>query len=112
MANAFLRDGRSGRAFAMGLLLLGALSIGGNPAVRADPDKKDEKKADAKKEAKPAELIQRTHHLATKDASAAEMVALIDSKLAAQWAENNITPSKVCTDYEFIRRVSLDLIGR
>src|SRR5262245_7783506 len=36
----------------------------------------------------------------------------INRLLAKAWTDNNIKPSARCTDYEFIRRVSLDLIGR
>src|SRR5262245_56876252 len=41
-----------------------------------------------------------------------EALRLINSKLAEQWKANKITPSARATDYEFIRRVSLDIIGR
>jgi len=36
----------------------------------------------------------------------------IDSYLQADWAANGITPAPMTTDYEFIRRVTLDLTGR
>lgn len=39
-------------------------------------------------------------------------VAEINKQIEAQWQANNITPSKLCSDLEFIRRASLDLIGR
>jgi hypothetical protein len=42
----------------------------------------------------------------------AEMVGLINKKLEATWAANKVVPSRYADDYEFIRRVSLDLIGR
>jgi hypothetical protein len=42
----------------------------------------------------------------------AEVVKLIDEKLEAGWQENKLTPSKPADDYEFIRRASLDIIGR
>src|SRR5262249_53907441 len=41
-----------------------------------------------------------------------EMVQIINEKLEAGWKENKLTPSPRCDDYEFIRRASLDLIGR
>jgi hypothetical protein len=49
-----------------------------------------------------------------KDASSdvVEVVGIINSKLEQGWKENKITPSQNCTDYEFIRRASLDIIGR
>ncbi len=36
----------------------------------------------------------------------------IDSYIVADWQANNITPAPLTTDWEFIRRVSLDLTGR
>jgi hypothetical protein len=45
-------------------------------------------------------------------ADTAEVVKLIDDSLKTTWEENKITPSARCDDYEFIRRASLDIIGR
>jgi len=42
----------------------------------------------------------------------AEMTKVINTKLEAGWAANKITPSHFCDDYDFIRRASLDVIGR
>lgn len=36
----------------------------------------------------------------------------IDSILAEEWKSKGITPAELCTDDEFLRRASLDLIGR
>src|SRR5581483_3622412 len=41
-----------------------------------------------------------------------EVIATINQKLAEGWKANKLTPSTRCTDYEFIRRASLDIIGR
>src|SRR5438309_3258477 len=41
-----------------------------------------------------------------------EQIAYINQQLEERWKENKITPSVRCSDYEFIRRASLDLIGR
>jgi hypothetical protein len=38
--------------------------------------------------------------------------ASIESILEEEWSERGIKPAEVCTDDEFLRRVSLDLIGR
>ncbi len=46
------------------------------------------------------------------DAAVADGVKLIDEGLKAAWDENKLTPSARCDDYEFIRRASLDVIGR
>jgi hypothetical protein len=42
----------------------------------------------------------------------AETVKLIDDALKAGWDESKITPAARCDDHEFIRRASLDIIGR
>src|SRR6185369_6797528 len=41
-----------------------------------------------------------------------EIKKIIDSGLEKGWKENKLTPSHICTDYEFIRRASIDIIGR
>jgi len=41
-----------------------------------------------------------------------EQIVLINETLANAWKENSITPAERCSDYEFIRRASLDIIGR
>lgn len=41
-----------------------------------------------------------------------EVVQLINTKIRESWTANKITPSARASDYEFARRVSLDLIGR
>ena len=41
-----------------------------------------------------------------------EVARLIDNALAASWKANKITPAVRCTDDEFLRRASLDIIGR
>lgn len=41
-----------------------------------------------------------------------EMAKLINDKLEAGWKANKILPSPFVDDYEFIRRASLDIVGR
>jgi hypothetical protein len=41
-----------------------------------------------------------------------EQVGFINETLEKSWKENKIVPSERCSDYEFIRRASLDIIGR
>lgn len=41
-----------------------------------------------------------------------EMIRLINEKIEKGWKDNKIQPSERCDDYEFIRRASLDIIGR
>jgi hypothetical protein len=42
----------------------------------------------------------------------AEQVLKINERLAEQWKANQLSPSPRCSDHEFIRRASLDIIGR
>jgi hypothetical protein len=59
-------------------------------------------------------LVQAQNDPAARSGSAGvgEGIKLIDEKLAEAWTENKVKPSDRCTDYEFIRRASLDIIGR
>jgi hypothetical protein len=41
-----------------------------------------------------------------------EVARSINARLEAGWKQNKITPSRYADDYEFIRRASLDVIGR
>jgi Protein of unknown function (DUF1549)/Protein of unknown function (DUF1553) len=91
MAHASLRGSRLGRtlALAAALAVVGGLTLAlPQPApVRADAPK-------------PA------------TSSTGETVQFINDQLEASWKDNKITPSAHCDDYEFIRRASLDIIGR
>lgn len=42
----------------------------------------------------------------------AETIRILNEKLAQGWKANKLAPSARCSDHEFIRRASLDLIGR
>src|SRR5262245_48692325 len=44
--------------------------------------------------------------------SGQEQIGYINELLEKGWKDNKITPSDRCTDHEFIRRASLDIIGR
>ncbi len=43
---------------------------------------------------------------------AKSLAARIDAVLAARWAESKVRPAAIADDGEFLRRVSLDLIGK
>jgi hypothetical protein len=86
MAQTLLRRPRPGRALALASFLTLGLLL--TPAGRAAP--KDGSEANG----------------------VAEGVKLIDEGIKAAWAENKITPAPRCDDYEFIRRATLDVIGR
>src|SRR6516165_9552198 len=85
-------------SFASALLLAFVLPVAGSVGF-ADDTKP------APTETKP------TPALAAKSANA-EYVRLINEKLAEKWQANKLTPSARCSDHEFIRRASLDIIGR
>jgi hypothetical protein len=85
-----------------GLLIVGSLLacglwVEGSTAA----DQKSPKPAEHSKPAPPP----------SKSATA-EYTRLINEKLAEKWQANKLTPAAPCTDYEFIRRASLDIIGR
>ena len=50
---------------------------------------------------------------AAKSATGAQtLIARIDAVLAARWAEAKVRPAPIADDGEFLRRASLDLIGK
>jgi hypothetical protein len=71
-----------------------------------DPPKGDPAKVDEPKKTVP------TRPPVAGGPGASEQVRYINELLEAQWKENKITPSTRASDYEFIRRVSLDIVGR
>ncbi len=74
------------------------------PMALAQP-KKSEKPTPAAPEVKTVDSL-------VNSGGVAEQVGYINEMLAKSWKENKITPAQRCTDYEFIRRASLDIIGR
>jgi len=105
------------------MMLLGGFIIAGlviatspeSPAqAKKDPKDKTDTKAEKKeKKGKPAP----TTFPARKDGidpaqGGVQHVTMIDDALKAGWKANSTYPSDRCTDYEFIRRASLDIIGR
>ncbi|MDB5339673.1 MAG: hypothetical protein JWN70_5292 [Planctomycetaceae bacterium] len=84
------------------------------------PAKKAEKPAESKegesKEAAPAEAAAKPIQLKEPystgaSGSIAETVAFINEKVRLGWTENNIEPSAVAEDGEWLRRVYLDIVG-
>jgi hypothetical protein len=69
--------------------------------------KKAEGKADPKKKAE-VKFIDRL----VPTVGGLEQITAINEEIRKKWEENKLTPAPRCTDYEFIRRASLDLIGR
>jgi Protein of unknown function (DUF1549)/Protein of unknown function (DUF1553) len=107
---AWQRGGMIALLLSMGLLL-SAASAGRSddaPKAKADDKAKDEraKSDDKKPEAPPAEPVvgpPSGGHAATD---------LINKELVKFWAANKVKPSRPASDYEFVRRVYLDVIGR
>jgi len=77
-------------------------------------DAQPPKKEPAKKEAVPVKTGRAKLNLtiASKDADVSDTAKIINASLEAEWKKNKITPSGFIDDHEFIRRASLDIIGR
>jgi len=89
------------------------------PASSGQAKKKDSKEAKAPKEKKdaldPAVLDKAIDNRPTDKLSnkiGAEQVKFINDQIEKLWRENKVLPAPRCNDYEFIRRASLDLVGR
>jgi hypothetical protein len=84
-----------------GLLMLSGLIVGNLPGQT-----KGKKPAVEKKEPK----VVVTDRMVTE--SGVEQVKYVNKEIEKVWDENKIKPSDRCGDFEFIRRASLDIIGR
>src|SRR5438105_3377516 len=88
------------------------------PSTFARDDKKDTaKKPEATKDAPKKEEQRKPEPLRFllapgSEPRLAQTIQMVDKKLEAAWQEKHLTPSKFCDDHEFIRRASLDIIGR
>ena len=113
MAHAVERGWRPGRAAA----LVAALVLATGVLVHTSPAQSP-KKAPIKKDAKPRETRPagpRTKAItlpANVSNDVRDLVGVINTQLAVAWKENKLTPSRNADDYEFIRRASLDIVGR
>jgi hypothetical protein len=98
----------------LGALLLGGLLVALTPAGGAarDPESKDPpaKETPEKKTTSTAPFKYVPHSKVTSDVP--EMVKTINEKVEAEWKKNKIVPAAYVDDYEFIRRATLDIIGR
>jgi hypothetical protein len=93
---------------AAGLLVVAGLALGLRGAATAQTKaKKPAEKPAPKKPAPPP-----VNDILVPGVSGAEQVAYINAEIERLWQANKIEPSERCTDYEFIRRASLDIIGR
>jgi len=80
--------------------------------VGKGPSENPKVKDKGKLEKAPPKLGQLKMVIASKDNDVAEMKKVIDEKLAKGWEDNSVHPTGYCDDYEFIRRASLDVVGR
>src|SRR5260370_24648879 len=106
MVHACVRGWRPGRGptVVAGVLLLGSLCLAA-PPKDLPPSKKGVTPA-------PEPF---THQIdpKTKNFNAvSELAKTINDKLKADWEKNKIVPSRHVDDHQFIRRASLDVIGR
>jgi hypothetical protein len=119
MARASVRGWQLGQrpARLLGLFLLGGLLVfvtgpgsAQNPGKGQNPKQPPKKDKDAPK-AGPTDTLRLALH-AKSAADVQEMTKLINEKIEAGWKANKVTRSRYATDFEFIRRASLDVIGR
>jgi hypothetical protein len=97
--------------------LFGLLSISAAAQDKGGADKKAEKKEKGDKKGAEKEVpwpkpLNLTVVSPSDAPETAEMVKLINDKLEAGWKANGVVPSRYVDDYEFIRRASLDIVGR
>lgn len=74
--------------------------------------KKDDPKADSKEVEPEIKTDAKFKDVMVGNVGGIEQVAYINELIEKAWKENKVAPSPRCTDYEFIRRASLDIIGR
>jgi hypothetical protein len=86
----------------------------GTPAQTTKAKKKevpDAPKKEAKVEPPPTTFPKRVDFIDAAQGGT-QHVTFIDEQVTKMWKENKTYPSDRCTDYEFIRRASLDIVGR
>jgi hypothetical protein len=114
MRMAVVRNQRPGRGWSslVAALLLGGLTLaalsGAVLAAKAPTEKEPPKE-------EPHKLPEFKHAIDPKTPNFNEVtdaVKTINEKLEANWAKNKIAPTAYVNDFEYIRRASLDIIGR
>jgi len=105
MATASLRGSRWGRRLLQGAGLLVLSGILGGLVSLATAQ-------DTKKPAKTVAPGQKVISDIVVAVSGIDQVSYINEEIEKKWKENKIGPSDRCSDYEFIRRASLDIMGR
>ena len=123
MANERFLSWRGRLFMVVGVLALAGLVV----TMQAPAQGKKDKKADEKKEVEKKDGEEKPETPAKKSklkepkwipdtmvntAGGLEQVTYINEMLMKMWADNNIIPAERCSDYEFIRRATLDILGR
>jgi hypothetical protein len=115
---AILRHKRPWMFSALAALVIAGLALVLVPGIEGqgkndvkEKDKSEITKKKAKPKPPPATFPTRKDFIDPSQGGT-EHVGLIDEALRKGWKENNTYPSERCTDNEFIRRASLDIIGR
>jgi len=114
-----VRASAPGTGWARTQVLLGGLLVAGvftlvstgsaqNPSPAKTPPKPEPAKPELAKGDQPK--VQRV--IVAKTPEVAEMTKVINQKLEEGWKANKITPSHEVGDLEYLRRASLDIIGR
>lgn len=108
---ATLKGSRWGLTLLAGSFGLMALLLAHAPNAPAQVKKSDPKKVETgKKTAEPKEA--KVNDVFVTTGGGQEQLRYLNEMIEEKWKENKITPSERCSDYEFIRRASLDIIGR
>lgn len=76
-----------------------------------DKDETETPKKEAKPEPPPSTFPSRAKDI-VEGSKTALIVTFIDEQIQKGWKDNKTYPSDRCTDFEFIRRASIDIIGR
>jgi hypothetical protein len=122
MLQASARSWRPGRlsSLLVGLFVLGgaATALALLNSAKADPPKAAAKEAKHQEEVKwPTPLTLVIAPRSEKEDPAElsqvnEMIKTINTRCEEKWKENKVVPSRYADDFEYIRRVMLDVIGR
>jgi hypothetical protein len=110
-----------GASLVLGVLVLAGLLAGLTHRPNARADGQNSKKPAGKRQSpntkgsaakEPAKLPSLKLTITSKDPDVADTVKVINEKIRAGWTANKVTPAQFVDDYEFIRRATLDIIGR
>src|SRR5690349_3160693 len=117
MASAKIRNSRLWWTGAVALgLVLGGWQLDSRDRALAQNSPKTQSKDDKKKEDKKTEEKKtdekKTRPTTLTTSVTSPQVKVINDQIAAEWKANNLPPSSRCSAYEFIRRATLDIIGR